>query len=101
MATEPRVSLKGRVLAEIVAANPDGRLKAVEYDQSGSVCRVEWHGEEPQTEPDEVAQDRLYVNEERTVFVRIWADGTVEVARRDDPSHTWGPPVYLKEETPA
>lgn len=47
------------------------------------------------------ARDRLYVNEERTVFVRVWADGTVEVARRDDPSHTWGPPVYLKEERPA
>jgi hypothetical protein len=46
---------------------------------------------------------RLYVNEERTVLVRIWKDGSVEVAIREDPSHTWGPytwgpPVIVKEE---
>lgn len=44
-------------------------------------------------------EDKLYVNEERTVLVRVWSSGTVEVATRDDPSHTWGPPVYLTEET--
>jgi hypothetical protein len=44
------------------------------------------------------AKDTLYVNEERTVFVRIWPSGVVEVARRDDPSDTWGPPVRLTEE---
>lgn len=43
-------------------------------------------------------RDRLFVNAERTVFVRIWANGTVEVARREAPDHVWGPPVYLTEE---
>ena len=45
-----------------------------------------------------LAKDRIWVNEERTVMVRLWSEGTVEVARRDTPAHTWGPPVYLKEE---
>ncbi len=44
------------------------------------------------------AQYRLWVNDDRTLLVRIWADGTVETARRDTPQHTWGPPVYLREE---
>jgi hypothetical protein len=42
--------------------------------------------------------DRLWVNDDRTVLVRLWADGTVEVATRETPAHTWGPPVYLTEE---
>lgn len=41
---------------------------------------------------------RLWVNEERTVLVRLWANGKVEVATREHPSDTWGPPVYLEEE---
>lgn len=41
---------------------------------------------------------RLFVNDERTVFVRIWPDGPMETATREDPSHTWGPPVLLREE---
>lgn len=41
---------------------------------------------------------RLWVNEERTVMVRLWADGRVEVATREYSWHTWGPPVYLIEE---
>jgi hypothetical protein len=44
-------------------------------------------------------QERVWVNEERTVFVRMWNNGTVEVATREHKSHTWGPPEYLKEET--
>ena len=42
--------------------------------------------------------DRLWVNEERTVLVRLWANGTVEVATRKTPLHTWGPPTICKEE---
>lgn len=42
-AIEPRVTLRGAVIREIVAANPEGRLKAVEYDSFGGVRRVEWH----------------------------------------------------------
>lgn len=36
---------------------------------------------------------RLWVNTERTLLVRQWNTGEVEVAERDDPSQTWGPPV--------
>jgi hypothetical protein len=41
---------------------------------------------------------RLWINVERTVLVRLWEDGRVEVATRESPLHTWGPPVYLTEE---
>lgn len=41
---------------------------------------------------------RLWVSEDRCTFVRVWASGTVEVARRETPAHTWGPPVELSEE---
>ena len=36
---------------------------------------------------------------ERTVLVRLWKSGTVEVATRDDQGDIWSPPVYLKEES--
>ena len=41
---------------------------------------------------------RLWIDKTRTVFVRLWKDGTMEVATRDEPWDTWGPPVELKEE---
>lgn len=41
---------------------------------------------------------RLFVNRERTVMVHVWENGVVEVATREHPSHTWGPPVTLTEE---
>lgn len=41
---------------------------------------------------------RLWVNEARTVLVRMWANGIVEVATREHSSHTWGPPITLVEE---
>jgi hypothetical protein len=47
---------------------------------------------------------RLFVNEDRTIMVRMWSapvfgkDEVVEVAVRDTPAHIWGPPVVLKEE---
>lgn len=41
---------------------------------------------------------RLWVNEERTVLVRLWASGVVEVATRESPADTWGPPVTCEEE---
>lgn len=44
------------------------------------------------------AKDRLWVNHKRTKLVRMWADGTVEVAERATPGRTWGPPTYLTEE---
>jgi hypothetical protein len=45
-----------------------------------------------------VSDYRLFVNDERTILVRIWPDGQAETATREDPSHTWGPPVALSEE---
>jgi hypothetical protein len=41
---------------------------------------------------------RLWVNEARTVLVTLWKSGTVEVATREAPDHTWGPPVRCDEE---
>lgn len=41
---------------------------------------------------------RLWVNAERTVLVRQWDDEKVEIAVRETPDHTWGPPIYLTEE---
>ena len=34
---------------------------------------------------------RLWVNQDRTLLVRQWSTGHVEVAERDDPGMTWGP----------
>ncbi len=44
------------------------------------------------------ANYRLYVNGKRTVLVRLWPDGRVDVALRGDPGATWGPPIWLEEE---
>ncbi len=41
---------------------------------------------------------RLWVNLERTVLVRLWDDGRVEVATRDSQEQTWNPPVECQEE---
>jgi hypothetical protein len=41
----------------------------------------------------------LWVNEERTVLVRWWADNTLEVCQREEPDAIWGPPVKLEMET--
>ena len=41
---------------------------------------------------------KLWVNKERTVLVRFWSDGQVEVALRDHSSDTWGPPIWVTEE---
>lgn len=45
-----------------------------------------------------IAADRLFVSEERTTLVRLWASGTVEVATRQEPGFTWGPPIVCAEE---
>lgn len=41
---------------------------------------------------------RLWVDKESTVLVRLWENGIVEVATREQRGQTWGPPVRLKEE---
>jgi hypothetical protein len=42
---------------------------------------------------------RIWVNDERTILVTAWDNGVTTVAFRDHPSHTWGPPITLIEET--
>ena len=44
------------------------------------------------------ADYRLFVNDERTVLVRIWTDDKVEVALRLAPDRIWSPPVTVKED---
>lgn len=41
---------------------------------------------------------RLWVNIERTVLARSWQEDRAEVAMREHPDHTWGPPIALYEE---
>ena len=54
--------------------------------------------------PDDGAQTaadadyRLWVNDDSTMLVRLWPDGSMEVATRPEPGATWGPPTNLKEE---
>ena len=41
----------------------------------------------------------IYVNDERTVLVTVWhGNDTAEVATRETPDHTWGPPTYVRAE---
>lgn len=41
---------------------------------------------------------QLWVNEASTVLVRIFDTGLAEVATRETPAHTWGPPVQVHEQ---
>lgn len=54
----------------------------------------------PETETKEriALTHELYVNAERTVLARVWSNGRVEVATREDSDAIWGPPVYLERE---
>lgn len=42
---------------------------------------------------------RLWVNDDSTILVRLWETGNLEVATRDERGDTWGPPVFMAEET--
>lgn len=42
---------------------------------------------------------RLWVNLDRTVLVRLWVTGVMEVCARSREGATWGPPVELTLET--
>jgi hypothetical protein len=42
---------------------------------------------------------RLLVNKERTVLVRMWDTGLIEVSTRPEEGDTWGPPVEVKEQS--
>jgi hypothetical protein len=41
----------------------------------------------------------IWLNPERTVMVRRWDSGEMEVTFRDDPSHVWGPPIRVEPES--
>ncbi len=40
----------------------------------------------------------LFVNADRTILVRMWESGKVEIATRPDPCAVWGPPTELHQE---
>lgn len=40
----------------------------------------------------------VYVNEDRTVLVTVWDDGTAHVATRPHMDAIWGPPVIVQQE---
>ena len=44
------------------------------------------------------SRDRIWVNEGRTVMVRLWANGTMEICTRVSPDAIWPPPIYVLEE---
>jgi hypothetical protein len=54
MSSDQRVSIKGEVIAEIVAGNPGGKLKSVEYGSFGNIVKIEWY--EPD-DPEALAGD--------------------------------------------
>jgi hypothetical protein len=41
---------------------------------------------------------RLFVNEARTVLVRVWETGMVEVLIRREAGDRWGPPIKVAEQ---
>lgn len=41
---------------------------------------------------------KLWLNEERTVMVREWDSGKMEVALRETSAHVWGPPIQVSLE---
>ena len=41
---------------------------------------------------------RLFVNDERTILVRVWESGGVEVCTREDSDGIWSPPICMEEE---
>lgn len=41
---------------------------------------------------------KLWVNEDRTVLVREFEDGTMEVATRPEAGAIWGPPTIVTPE---
>lgn len=40
----------------------------------------------------------IYVNADRTILLTVWADGTHDLALRDE-SRRWGPPITLQPES--
>jgi hypothetical protein len=40
----------------------------------------------------------VHVNAERTVMVRAWDSGRMEVALRSEPDAIWGPPIRVEPE---
>jgi hypothetical protein len=38
---------------------------------------------------------RIYINEDRTILVRVWADRTMTISMRESKKHIWGPEIPL------
>jgi hypothetical protein len=41
----------------------------------------------------------LHTNVDRTILLTVWPNSKVEIAFRDHPSATWGPPITLQPTT--
>ena len=41
---------------------------------------------------------KLFVNDDSTVLVRVWANGEVEVSFRSERAAIWGPPIRVVEQ---
>jgi hypothetical protein len=48
---------------------------------------------------DDTDAYKLWLNPERTILVRMWKEGPVEVTFRQTSDHTWGPPIRLVPES--
>ena len=48
---------------------------------------------EVETAMKDTSTHELYVNRDRTVLARVWDNGTVEVATREDTDAVWDPPI--------
>lgn len=72
-------------------------------EQKQMAQMIEEEERRKQDERDEQARDaealyRLFVSADSTILFRLWSDGTMEAALRDNRSCSWGPPVVLVEE---
>ena len=52
------------------------------------------------SDPRTVPTYKLWINDERTILVHMWANGNLEIAFREHRDDIWGPPVRLIEEKP-
>jgi len=41
---------------------------------------------------------KIWTNEQRTILVRLWGNGALEIASRDSADDVWGPPFTLRED---
>lgn len=79
-------------------ATPNRAVKPTAED-AAAIVRFAAATLETHAQADGVSRDpRVFVSDDRQTLVRFWQSGEVEVARRESPGATWGPPMTLIEE---